>query len=85
MADIRYVRPGILRLPPEREDGADQFKLAAQVREFGETFDGMPPLLVIEGAGGELQVYNGVTRATRAHQADPSMRVAVEVTAVLPD
>jgi hypothetical protein len=85
MPDIRFVRPGTLRLPPEREDGPDQFKLAAQVMEFGEIFDGMPPLLVIEGANGELQVYDGVTRATRAHTMNPFMYVLVEVTQVLPE
>ena len=83
MLNIRLVNPGILRLPPEREGGADNSKLTAQYYEFGESIEAMPPILVIEGVEGELQVYDGVTRATRAYMTNPCRDVVVEVTSVL--
>jgi hypothetical protein len=79
------VLPGNLRLPPEREEGADPFKLARQIQEYGDSFVGMPSILVREGADGELQIYNGVTRATRAFYAHPEMPIAVEVTGIWPE
>ena len=85
MPDTRYVNPGILRLPPEREGGADNYKLTSQFYEFGTGTDDMPPILVIEGANGELQIYDGVTRATRAYMTDIYRDVVVEVTSVLPE
>src|SRR5207244_1421440 len=66
MRQVREVDPGTLRLPPERADGPDPFKLLDQYREFGDSIDGMPPLWVIEGVGGEYLIVDGVTRASRA-------------------
>jgi len=83
MPDMRSVNPGGLRLPPEREGGADNSKLTAQYYEFGESIEAMPPILVIEGANGELQIYDGLTRATRAYMTNPYRDVIVEVTSVL--
>ncbi len=83
MPDIRYVNPGVLRLPPEREGGADNFKLTSQCYDFGNSIEGMPPIFVIEGANGELQIYDGVTRATRAYMMDIYRDVVVEVTNIL--
>ena len=85
MPDIRQVNPGGLRLPPEREGGADNFKLTTQYYEYGESTEEMPPILVIEGANGELQIYDGVTRATRAYMTNPYRDVYVEVTGVFPE
>ena len=83
MPDIRYVNPGILRLPPEREGGADNFKLTSQCYDFGDSTEDMPPVLAIEGANGELQLYDGVTRATRAYMTNIYRDITVEVTGVL--
>lgn len=72
--------PGDLRLPPSRRDGADAFKLAEQVRRYGASVGGMPALEVTEGAGGELMINDGVTRATRAPKyAPPGTSVPVVV------
>jgi hypothetical protein len=69
---MRWVEPGRLRLPPSRRDGADLLKLAEQYRRFGLSVVGMPPLEVTEGAGGELMINDGVTRATRVHRYCPT-------------
>jgi hypothetical protein len=43
---IRQVDPGGLRLPPSRAGGVDPWKLHQQIRQFGPSKDGMPPILV---------------------------------------
>lgn len=68
----RWVEPGGLRLPPSRRSGADPVKLADQYRRHGADTDGMPPLEVTEGSGGELMINDGVTRATRVHRYGPA-------------
>jgi hypothetical protein len=73
---IREVRPGDLRLPPSRGSGADPWKLHQQIRQFGSSTAGMPPILVYEDPDGLLEIIDGVTRATRiaklaAHQLVP--------------
>ena len=40
---------------------------------------GMPPLLAYEGAGGVLELVDGVTRATRVAKLLRGMNVRVEV------
>ena len=85
MADFRWVSPGELRLSPTRPEGADNYKLAMQVVEYGSSTEGMPPIEVIVGKDGEMIIFNGVTRATRAYQYHPNDPVLVEVTDVLPD
>jgi hypothetical protein len=40
----------------------------------------MPPIEVKRGSDGELVIYNGVTRATRAARYVPGALVPVEVT-----
>jgi len=62
---IRDVDPNDLRLPPSRASGADPWKLHQQIRQFGSSRDGMPPLLVYEDPDGVLEISDGVTRATR--------------------
>ena len=77
---VRWVVPSELRLPPSRPD-VDLAKLARQYREHGTSFVAMPPLEVIEGGNGVLVIYDGVTRATRAHRyGPPGRRVPVVVT-----
>ena len=41
---IREVDPLQLRLPPSRPGGADPWKLHRQIRQYGSSKDGMPPL-----------------------------------------
>jgi hypothetical protein len=74
-----HVNPGDLHVPPERIDGADPFKLADQINEFGESFEEMPPLDVTEGPNGEYMINNGVTRATRAYMVNPGGTVPINV------
>ena len=73
------VNPRILRLPTSRLSGADPFKLGRQIARFGTSTQGMPPLVAIRGKNGELQLFDGVTRATRVAQLLPGQLVTVEV------
>jgi hypothetical protein len=76
---IRDVDPNDLRLPPSRASGADPWKLHEQVRQFGASKDGMPPLLVYEDPDGLLEISDGVTRATRIAKLAPGETVSVIV------
>lgn len=73
------IDPRTLRLPPAREAGADPVKLQRQLKRFGNTVAGMPPLAVFRLSDGELMVYDGVTRATRVAKLLPGQTVRVEV------
>jgi len=77
--EIREVDPNELRLPPSRASGADPWKLHQQIREFGSSADGMPPLLVYEDPDGLLEIFDGVTRATRILKLAPGGRVPAVV------
>jgi len=44
----------------------------------------MPTILVTEGKDGELQITDGVTRATRIAKMKPGVLVTVEVIDVFP-
>lgn len=63
---IRLVDPRDLRMPPSRSGGADPWKLHQQIRQFGESLDAIPPILVYEDPEGNLEIMDGVTRAFRA-------------------
>lgn len=76
---IREVDPSGLRLPPSRASGADPWKLHQQIRQFGSSKDGMPPILVYEDPGGILEISDGVTRATRIAKLAPGETVSVIV------
>jgi hypothetical protein len=77
---LETVEPGPLFVPPSRIEGADPIKLVEQFRRHRDSTAGMPPLLVTRGAGGELMIIDGVTRATRIHRyAPPGTRVPVSV------
>ena len=76
---IRDVNPNNLRLPPSRASGADPWKLHQQIRQFGATKAGMPPLLVYEDPDGLLEISDGVTRATRIAKLAPGETVPVIV------
>jgi hypothetical protein len=78
-ADLRQVDPAELRLPSSRSSGADPVKLHRQIAKFGTSTAGMPPLLAYEGSDGVLELYDGVTRATRVAKLLPGTTVLVEV------
>ncbi|MHB1424002.1 MAG: hypothetical protein ACYC3I_12565 [Gemmataceae bacterium] len=66
-------------MPPSRLSGADPIKLYRQIALFGSSTAGMPIPWVYRGSDGELQLYNGVTRATRIAKLSPGMLLRVEV------
>ena len=76
---IREVDPGELRLPPSRAAGADAWKLHQQVRQFGTSNVGMPPIFAYEDPDGLLEIIDGVTRATRIAKLAPGASVPVVV------
>jgi hypothetical protein len=78
-ADIRDIDPAQLRLPSSRSSGADPGKLQRQIARFGTSVAGMPPLVAYEGSDGVLELYDGVTRATRVAKLLPATTVQVEV------
>lgn len=77
------VDPASLHLPGSRRDGADPVKLQPQVAKHGTSIEGMPPPEVKRGSDGELLIYDGVTRATRAAKYLPGTPITVEVTGQL--
>jgi hypothetical protein len=79
LREFIQVDPRTLRLPPGRVDGADPAKLARQISRHGKSIDGLPPPLVIRGKNGELQLFDGVTRATRVGKLLPGQPITVEV------
>lgn len=76
---VQEVDPLELRLPPSRAAGADPWKLHRQIRLFGSSKVGMPPLLVYQDPLGLLEIYDGVTRATRIAKLAPGTTVPVLV------
>jgi hypothetical protein len=80
MRELLQVDPATLHLPGSRPDGADPVKLQRQISQNGSSLAGMPPLEVKRGSDGELVIYDGVTRATRAARLAPGALVPVEVT-----
>src|SRR3989304_5473063 len=76
---IRDVDPAELRLSPSRAAGADPWKLHRQIRQFGSSKVDMPPLLVYEDPDGLLEIFDGVTRATRIAKLAPGETVPVVV------
>jgi hypothetical protein len=77
--EVLDVDPRELRLRPAQIAGADPFKLQTQIARFGASTVGMPPPWVYRGSDGELVLYNGVTRATRAAKLAPGTLIRVEV------
>ena len=76
---IREVDPSELRLPQSRASGADPWKLHQQIRQFGSSKDGMPPIFVYEDPRGLLEISDGVTRAIRIAKLAPGETVPVAV------
>jgi hypothetical protein len=73
------VDPRMLRLPTTHTSGADPFKRARQLVRYGLSTQGMPPLCVVRGKDGDLQICDGVTRATRVARFLPGQTITVEV------
>jgi hypothetical protein len=59
--------------------GADPWKLHQQIRSYGSSKDGMPPIFVYEDPDGVLEISDGVTRATRIAKLAPGETVPVVV------
>jgi hypothetical protein len=78
-ADIRDVDPAELRLPSSRASGADPVKLHRQIAKHGTSTAGMPPLVAYEGSDGVLELFDGVTRATRVAKLLPGTTIQVEI------
>jgi hypothetical protein len=76
---IREVDPRELRLPPSRSEGADAWKLHRQIRQFGSSKAGMPPIFAYEDPDGVLEISDGVTRAMRIAKLAPGQTVPVLV------
>lgn len=76
---IREADPSGLRLPPSRSAGADWWKLHQQIRRFGSSKIGMPPILVYEDPDGVMEILDGVTRATRIAKLAPGQTVPILV------
>jgi hypothetical protein len=81
--EFLQVDPASLHLPSSRRDGADPVKLQRQTAKYGSSIDGMPPPEVKRGSDGNLVIYDGVTRATRAAKSLPGTQITVEVTGTL--
>src|SRR5437763_760058 len=77
------VDPASLHLPGSRRDGADPIKLHRQYAKYGGSLENMPPPEVKRGSDGQLVVFDGVTRATRAAKYLPGVPITVEVTGEL--
>lgn len=77
------VDPRTLHVPPSRLTGPDAFKLHRQIARYGAATTGMPPPWVYRGSDGELQLYNGVTRAFRIAKLAPGTLIQVEVVGTL--
>ena len=81
--EFLQVDPALLHLPGARPDGADPIKLQRQLARYGTSIAGMPPPEVKRGTDGELVIFDGVTRATRAAKYLPGTPITVEVTGQL--
>lgn len=78
-----HVDPSSLHLPGSRRDGADPGKLQRQIARHGNSIHGMPAVEVKRGSDGELAIFDGVPRATRAAKLLPGVPIPVEVTGEL--
>ena len=76
---IREADPSQLRLLPSRASGADPWKLHRQIRLFGTSQDGMPPIFAYEDPDGILEIIDGATRATRIAKLAPGRTVPILV------
>jgi hypothetical protein len=76
---FREVDPAELRLPPSRAAGADMWKLHRQIRRYGSSKANMSPIMVYEDPDGLLEIFDGVTRATRIAKLAPGTTVPIVV------
>ena len=66
-----------MRIPSSRSAGADPWKLHQQIRQYGASTVGMPPILVYADPDGVMEIIDGVTRATRIARLAPEITVPV--------
>jgi hypothetical protein len=59
--------------------------LARQIAKHGKSLDGMPPIQLVQGKGGALQINDGVTRATRSAKLRPGAVISGEIIQILPN
>jgi hypothetical protein len=76
---IQKVDPATLRLPSSRDGGADSWKLHQQIRQHGSSKEGMPAIWVYSDSDGNLEIMDGVTRATRIAKLLPGETVPVTI------
>jgi hypothetical protein len=79
MPQFRTVDPATLLLSTQRQSGADPVRLHTQIRLFGGSLVGMPPIDVEEDSIGQLRIVNGTTRAVRIAKLSPGQFVVVEI------
>ncbi len=60
------------------------WKLHRQIRRYGSSKDGMPPIFVYEDPDGLLEIFDGATRATRIAKLAPGTMVPVMIIGKLP-
>jgi RHS repeat-associated protein len=72
------IDPRDLLRPPSQPE-ADPFKLADQIRKYGDSTKGMPPVLVRKLPNGGYQILDGVTRAQRSEILRPGQTIPVEL------
>jgi hypothetical protein len=77
--EFLQVDPRTLHLPPPKRHGVDLFKLARQKALYGDSIDGMPPVVVIRCKDDRLMIVDGMTRATRVAELLPGTTITVEV------
>ena len=70
-------------MPPSRLSGADPYKLNRQIALFGSSITSMPEPWAYRGSDGEIMLYNGVTRATRAAKLLPGTAIRVVIVGTL--
>lgn len=76
---IREVDPRDLHLPASRNDGVDPWKLHRQIQKHGASKEGMPAILAYRDFDGNLEIMDGVTRATRIAKLLPGETVPVKI------
>jgi hypothetical protein len=79
MPTFLTVDPRTLHVSPYRLTGADLYKMARRLANYGTAIDTKPPIEVARDAAGRLMIVNGVTRATRVVENHPGLLVTVDV------
>jgi hypothetical protein len=76
---IQEIDPATLHLPSGRDSGADPWKLHHQIKQHGSSTESMPAIFVYADSDGNLEIMDGVTRATRIAKLLPGVTVTVTI------